>query len=432
MTNDSQPGTGRPADDDRDIPIARQPPLAGVRIVAVEQYGAGPFGTLYLADLGAEVVKIEDPSVGGDVSRYIPPGRVGTDSLFFEAFNRGKRSLALDLKTDGGRAVFERLVSSADAVFSNLRGDQADRLGLTYEVLGQINPRIVCVALTGYGRDGAAARLPGYDALIQAEAGWASLTGAPDGPPTKSALSLADYICGLTAALGLMVALYDARRTGLGRDVDTNLYDSALAMLSYPATWFLSSGFVTQRHEMSAHPSVVPFQFFATADGHIAIASPKEKFFRSLVAGMDLPELSADPRFADFESRGRHRDELLEILSARFAQRPTAVWLERLRGLVPIAPVRSLEEALDIDELRQRSMLAEYDHPAFGAVRSVGLPLTMGGFEPTYVAGPGLGADGDAILRELGYDDREVADLRAAGAFGSESRPSERDAIEPA
>jgi crotonobetainyl-CoA:carnitine CoA-transferase CaiB-like acyl-CoA transferase len=416
-----RPDPARPGDD---AEPPRAAPLAGVRIVAVEQYGAGPFGTLYLADLGAEVVKIEDPGVGGDVSRYIPPGRVGTDSLFFEAFNRGKRSLALDLKTPSGRAVFEKLIASADAVFSNLRGDQAERLGLTYEVLGQINPAIVCVALTGYGREGPGARLPGYDALIQAESGWASLTGAPDGPPTKSGLSLADYIAGLTAVLGLTVALFDARRTGIGRDVDTNLYDSALAMLSYPATWFLSSGFVTSRHEMSAHPSVVPFQFFATLDGYVAVASPKEKFFRSLADGMDLGEIGTDPRFVDFEARGRHRSELLAILSARFAERSTADWLERLRGRVPIAPVRTLEEALDVDELRDRSMLAEYEHPAFGAVRSVGLPLTMGGFEPTYTPGPALGADGDAILAELGYDAAAIERLRADGAFGSEPATS--------
>ena len=401
-----------------------------MRIVAVEQYGAGPFGTLYLADLGAEVIKIEDPAVGGDVSRYIPPGRHGTDSLFFEAFNRGKRSLALDLKTPAGRAVFERLVASADAVFSNLRGDQAERLGLTYDALGAINPAIVCVALTGYGRTGADARLPGYDALIQAESGWASLTGAPDGPPTKSGLSLADYIGGLTAALGLVVALLDARRSGIGRDVDLNLYDSALAMLSYPATWFLSSGFVTPRHEMSAHPSVVPFQFFATADGHIAVASPKEKFFRILVAGMDLADLADDPRFIDFEARGAHRAELLAILGARFAELPTADWLDRLRGRVPIAPVRSLEEALDVDELRARSMLAEYDHPSFGTVRSVGLPLAMGGFQATYAPGPSLGADGDEILRDLGLTDGEIERLRADGAFGP-ATTAPREDVEP-
>jgi crotonobetainyl-CoA:carnitine CoA-transferase CaiB-like acyl-CoA transferase len=396
----------------------RDGPLAGIRIVAVEQYGAGPFGTLYLADLGAEVIKVEDPATGGDVSRYIPPGRVGTDSLFFEAFNRGKRSIAIDLKSPAGRSVFERLVSTADAVFSNLRGDQAERLGLTYEVLGRINPRIVCVALTGYGSSGPGARLPGYDALVQAEAGWASLTGAPDGPPTKSGLSLADYIGGLTAALGLTVALLDAQRTGHGRDVETNLYDSALAMLSYPATWYLSSGFVTPRHEMSGHPSVVPFQFFATGDGYVAVASPKEKFFKALAEGLDLAEIASDPRFADFDGRGRHRRELLEILSARFAQRTTAEWLERLRGRVPIAPVRSLEEALDLEELRDRDMLAEYEHPVLGTIRSVGVPLGIGGSAPSYRPGPGLGADSLAILVELGYDDEEITRLRSDGAFG--------------
>jgi len=410
-------------------PADRAAPLAGVRIIAVEQYGAGPFGTLYLADLGADVIKVEDPGTGGDVSRYIPPGRVGTDSLFFEAFNRGKRSIAIDLKSAAGRAVFERLVASADAVFSNLRGDQPERLGLTYAVLGRINPAIVCVALTGYGRPGAAARLPGYDALVQAESGWAALTGAPDGPPTKSGLSLADYIAGLTAMLGLMVALFDARRTGVGRDVDTNLYDSALAMLSYPATWFLSSGFVTERHAMSAHPSVVPFQFFPTADGHIAIAAPKEKFFRVMVEAMGLGELADDPRFIDFDARRGHRDELLAILSERFAQDTTAAWLGILRGRIPIAPVRSMAEALDPGELRARGMLAEYEHPVFGAVRSVGLPLALGGFEPDYAPGPGLGADGDGVLRDVGFSPAEIEALRADGAFGADGPGTE--ATEP-
>ncbi len=391
------------SDDSPPRSTSRPAPLSGVRIVAVEQYGAGPFGSLYLADLGADVIKVEDPGTGGDVSRYIPPGQAGTDSLFFEAFNRGKRSIALDLKSADGRAVFERLVASADAIYSNLRGDQPERLGLTYAALGAVNAAIVCVALTGYGRTGPGARLPGYDALIQAESGWAALTGSPDGPPTKSGLSLADYVAGLTAVLGLMVALFDARRTGLGRDVDTNLYDSALAMLSYPATWFLSSGFVTQRQAMSGHPSVVPFQFFATADGYVAIAAPKEKFFRALVERMGLAELASDPRFADFEGRRHHREVLLARLTGRFAERTTADWLETLRGVIPIAPVRSMEAALDRDELVARGMLAEYDHPAFGRVGSIGLPLSMTGHVPTYRAAPGLGADGAELLEELGF-----------------------------
>ncbi len=386
--------------------------------MAVEQYGAGPFGTMYLADLGADIIKVEDPGMGGDVSRYIPPGQWGTDSLFFEAFNRSKRSISLDLKSAAGREVFERLVAGADAVFSNLRGDQPERLRIRYQDLARVNPRIVCVALTGYGSAPGQALLPGYDALVQAESGWASLTGGPDDPPTKSGLSLADYICGLTAMVGLLAGLREAERTGRGRDIDTNLYDSSLAMLSYPATWFLSSGFETRRLPRSAHPSVVPFQFFRTADGYIAIACPKERFFTELVRVMGLPELASDERFASFAARGRHRDEVLERLGARFAELTTREWLELLRGVVPIAPVRSMAEALDVDELTARGMLAEYEDETFGRVRSVGLPLHVGGFEPSYRPGPSLGQDTDALLAELGYEPVDVERLRAAGAFG--------------
>jgi crotonobetainyl-CoA:carnitine CoA-transferase CaiB-like acyl-CoA transferase len=407
----------------------RPAPLAGLRVIAIEQYGAGPFGSLYLADLGAEVIKIEDPGVGGDVSRYIPPGVVGTDSLFFEAFNRNKRSVALDLKHPQGREVFERLVASADAVFSNLRGDQPARLRLRHADLAPVNPRIVCVAITGYGHRPDQAKLPGYDALIQAESGWASLTGDPDGPPTKSGLSLVDYIAGLTAMVGLMAGVMEARTTGVGRDIDTNLYDSALAMLSYPATWYLSTGFVTTRRPLSAHPSIVPFQFFATADGYLALACPKEKFFTALVSAMDLPALATDERFASFTARGTHRSETLAILEGRFLERTTAEWLAVLRGVVPVAPVRSLQEALDLDELQGREMLAEYQHPTLGTVRSVGLPLHVGGFAPAYAPGPLLGGDQDAVLAEVGYAPDEINALREMGAFGGPAAAASEPAI---
>jgi len=399
-------------------PGERPGPLAGLRVLAVEQFGAGPFGTMLLADLGAEVIKIEDPGSGGDVSRYVPPQQAGSDSLYFEAVNRGKRSILLDIKNGAGREVFERLVGTADAVFSNLRGDQPERLGLTWKRLRHINERIVCVALTGYGRTGADAQLPGYDALVQAAAGWAALTGSPDDPPIKSGLSLADYATGWAAMVGLLAAVMDARRTGIGRDVDTDLYDVALSMLTHHAAWHLSAGIETVRQPMSGHASVVPFQFFQTADGHIAVAAAKERFFRDLVTAIDLPELATDPRFVDMGSRSRHRSELLASLAGRFAERTTAEWLDRLLGVVPVSAVRSMEEALDVADLERRSMLAEYDHPRFGTVRAVGTPVFVSDYVPRYRAGPAVGADGPALMDELEYTTEEREELHVRGAFG--------------
>ena len=402
---------------------ARQPgraaPLASLRVIAVEQFGAGPFGTLILADLGAEVIKIEDPAAGGDVGRRVPPGADHGSSLYFEAFNRGKRSIALDLTNTAGRGLFQRLVARADAVYNNLRGDLPERLGLTYDALSDVNQAIVCVSLSAYGREGYRRAEPGYDALIQAETGWASLTGEPGAPPARSGLPLADYATGLTAAFGLLAGVIDARRTGIGRDIDTSLFDTALAMLSYQATWWLSAGVEAARRPLSAHPSIVPFQFFATSDGYIAVACAKEKFFHALTAGIGLHGLSEDPRFATFSDRHEHRDLLVPLLAARFREESTEAWLEKLRGLVPCAPVRDLADALDLERLQDRHMLAEYDHPVLGTVRSVGLPLHVSGHTPRYQASSSLGGDTADLLAELGFDEGEVAQLRNQGAFGA-------------
>jgi crotonobetainyl-CoA:carnitine CoA-transferase CaiB-like acyl-CoA transferase len=393
--------------------------LADLRIVAVEQFGAGPFGTLLLADLGAEVIKIEDPAAGGDVGRSVPPGAVDGSSLYFEAFNRGKRSIALDLTNEAGRGVLHRLVAASDAVYNNLRGDLPERLGLTYAALGEVNPAIVCVSLSAYGREGERRAEPGYDALVQAEAGWASLTGEPGTPPARSGLPMVDYAAGLMAACGLLAGVHEARRTGHGRDIDTSLFDTALAMLSYQATWWLSAGIPTRRLPQSAHPSIVPFQFFETSDGHIAIACAKEKFFTALAEALEMPRLTHDPRFASFAARHEHREALTEALSARLREQTTDEWLDKLRGDVPCAPVRDLEDALDTERLRERGMLAGYDHPWLGAVRGVGLPLKTSGFVPNYRPAPALGGDAAALLAEIGYDEPEVAGLSRLGAFGS-------------
>jgi crotonobetainyl-CoA:carnitine CoA-transferase CaiB-like acyl-CoA transferase len=405
--------------DQTTTPHRHAAPLQGLRILAVEQFGAGPFGSLLLADLGAEVIKIEDADRGGDVGRSVPPGAAGGSSLYFEAFNRGKRSLALDLTNPAGREVLRKLVATADAVFNNLRGDLPERLGLTYAALANANPRIVCVSLSAYGRQGPRRAEPGYDALMQAEAGWASLTGEPDAPPARSGLPMVDYAAGLAAACGLLAGVLQARATGQGREIDASLFDTALAMLSYQAAWWLSAGIPTDRLPQSAHPSIVPFQFFQTADGHIAIACAKEKFFVALSEALGLPSAAEDARFATFASRHKHREDLLRILEQRFRERTTAEWIALLRGQVPCAPVRDLPDALTLEALAERGMLAAYDHPHLGPVRAVGLPLRVAGYEPDYQPSPALGADAADLLAELGYGDDDIARLRSAGAFGA-------------
>ncbi|MGH7716841.1 MAG: CaiB/BaiF CoA transferase family protein, partial [Vulcanimicrobiaceae bacterium] len=222
-------------------------PLADVRILAVEQYGAGPWGTIHLADLGADVIKIEDPRTRGDVGRYVPPHQTGDDSLFFEAFNRNKRTLDLDLFSTSGREIFLDLVRKSDAVYSNLRGDIPKKLRITYDDLKGANPRIVCCSLSGFGMTGPRRKDPAYDYILQGIAGWMSVTGEPDGPPAKSGLSVVDFAGGYVAALAMMIGIHAARRDGKGMDCDTSLFDVAIGMTNYLATWNLSAGDVPKR-----------------------------------------------------------------------------------------------------------------------------------------------------------------------------------------
>ena len=289
-------------------------PLADVRVVAVEQYGAGPWGTLQLADLGAEVIKIEDPESSGDVGRYVPPFQEGEDSLFFETFNRNKKSVSLDLRHREARGVLEDLVRESDAVYSNLKGDQPRKLGLTYDQLKDVNPRIVCCSLSGFGMTGPRAAEGGYDYMMQGLAGWMSLTGEPGGPPTKSGLSLVDLSGGYVSAIAVLSGLWRARRDGVGCDCDISLFETALAELMYVGTWVATGGYEPRRMPNSAHPSIVPFQNVRTSDGWIVVACPKPRFWELLCHAVGRPELLEDPRFSDFAARDANRDDLLLIL----------------------------------------------------------------------------------------------------------------------
>jgi crotonobetainyl-CoA:carnitine CoA-transferase CaiB-like acyl-CoA transferase len=386
-------------------------PLADVRIIAIEQYGAGPFGSVHLADLGAEVIKVEDPSSGGDIGRYVPPYQQGEDSLFFEAFNRNKRSISLDLSTPEGREVFEDLVRVSDVVYSNLRGDVPAKIGITYDDLKSVNPQIVCCALTGFGMTGPRANEPGYDYVLQGMAGWMDITGEPSGPPTKSGLSIVDYSGGLVAAISILAGVHAARRDGAGMDCDISLFDTAISMLTYPAIWNLNGDFEPKRTHHSAHPSLVPFQAFPTSDGWIVVACPKEKFWRRLAVVVGRPELAADEKFATFAARARNAGELIPILEEIFASRTEEEWLELLRAAgVPCGPVNSVSEALADEHTIARGMIVETEHPEFGTVRQVRSPVRVGVEKAEYRRAPQRNEDAGYVLTELlGYDSARVA-----------------------
>ncbi len=392
-------------------------PLEGVRVLAVEQYGAGPFGTMFLADQGAEVIKIENPADGGDMARAIGPHFFAPgDSQFFHSFNRNKRSVTIDLGRDEGKAVLIDLVGSADALACNLRGDVPDKLGITYEHLKAHNPKIVCAHLTAYGRNGPRANWPGYDYMMQAEAGYFSVTGEPGGPPARFGLSVVDMMTGLAMAYALLAALTAARATGEGRDIDVSLFDVALHNTSYLATWYLNEGVNQARLARSAHPSLTPCQLYPTADGWIFIMCNKEKFWPALCHKLGRPEWADDARFRTFKERLESRETITELLDAELGKRSTGDWLEIFAGVVPAAPVNDIAEALDNPFVVESDRLQTLDHPTHGPYRMVAPPVRTKEVVAARPA-PALGADTDAVLTDLGYTASRIDALRKAGVI---------------
>ena len=391
-------------------------PLKGVRVLAVEQYGAGPFGTLFLADQGAEVIKVENPRDGGDMARgvgpyFFEPG----DSHFFHAFNRNKRSVTLDLNTDEGKALFHQLVGTADAVVSNLRGDVPEKLGLTYASLKTYNPKVVCAHLSAYGRTGPRASWPGYDYLMQAESGYLSLTGEADGPPTRMGLSIVDLMTGLGLAYATLTALTAARETGVGRDIDVSLFDMSLYNLCYVANWYLNCDVVTTRLPRSAHPSLTPCAQYKTRDGWIFLMCNKEKFWPALCEKIERPELATDSRFATFADRLANRELVTEVLDEALSERDTADWLAHFAGVVPAAPINDVAQALDNPFVTENGRLQTLEHANGSTYRMVNTPIGTEGLTPPANPAPALGRDTDALLEEIGLTAEQCARLRDAG-----------------
>jgi crotonobetainyl-CoA:carnitine CoA-transferase CaiB-like acyl-CoA transferase len=368
---------------------------------------------MFLADLGAEVIKIENPETGGDVARYVPPYTGDKDSVYFQSFNRNKRSMTLNLRHPRTTEILHALVKTADGVFNNLRGDIPARLGLDYPALSKVKKSIVCASLSAFGRTGRRASEPGYDYLMQGYAGWMSITGEPGGPPQKTGLSLVDLSGGVMASLGFVSAVMRARETGVGCDVDVNLFDAALSQTCYVGAWHLTKGYEPHRMPDSSHPSQIPSQVLPTKDGWLVVMCAKEKFYQNLVRIFGAPEMAEDPRFRTFADRLENRQTLVPLLKELSKKKTTEKWLELLTGEVPCAPVNTMEEAFQDPQAEEDGMILEMPHPQFGTVRVAGNPIKISDAAVEHRRGPALGEDTETILKdELGYGVQEIEEMR--------------------
>jgi len=393
-------------------------PLTGVRVLAVEQYGAGPFGTMYLANQGAEVIKIENPSDGGDMSRAVGPYFLGPeDSEFFHSFNANKKSVTINLQKPEGLAVFHELVKTADAVSNNLRGDVPEKLGLDYASLKAVNPKVVCAHLSAYGRSGSRQTWPGFDYLMQAETGWFSLTGEPGTPPARFGLSVVDMMTGLAMAFSLVSAVVAARSSGIGRDMDVSLFDLALHNTSYLSTWYLNDNVVTERLERSAHPSLTPCQLYKTKNGWIFLMCNKEKFWPILCDKLGQASWSEDPRFLLFENRLEHRETLQQMLDEALSTKTTEEWLSTFAGSVPAAPIYDIGQAMNNPFVSERDGIHNFANPENPnkTFKMVAHPIRSSGDEPLNNPAPKLGENTDSILGETGYTDDQINELKDKG-----------------
>ncbi len=391
-------------------------PLQGIRILAIEQFGAGPYGSMYLAELGAEVIKIENRATGGDPSRQ--SGAVtldDDDSAYFQAFNLSKKSVTLNLKDTQGRAIFEKLVETADVVWNNLRGSQPKKLGLDYASLKHVKANIICTHISAYGRDNDRADWPGYDYLMQAECGFLGLTGEPNSPPSRFGLSMIDFMTGVVAALGCVAALLGRDRQG-GRDVDVSLFDVALHQLTYPGTWYMNHGIETHRVARSAHPYNTPVQLFKTEDGWIFLMCMTQKFWELLATLIESPELIDDPRFVSMANRAENREALTQELDAILCKHTTQHWFALLQTHIPVAPVNTLSEALTNPFVQANGMRQQLKHRKVETYEALSNPIKLDNQRLDTHCGHGLGADNESVLgEELNLSDLDA--LKAAGVI---------------
>ena len=392
-------------------------PLAGIRVLDLTRALSGPFATMILGDLGADVIKVEDTWHGDDTRRWGPPFQ-GDDASYFLSVNRNKRALSVNMKTPEGRDIVRQLAAASDILMENFRPGAAARLGLGYAELARQNPRLIYASISGYGQTGPSASLPGYDAVAQAVSGMMSVTGEAVGDPVRSGTSSADVGAGMWALIGILAALHAREATGQGQLVDVSLLDGQLAWLTYVAGKYFATGVTPGRHG-SAHENLIPYQVFPTADAPLMVAVGSDGLWRRFTAATGLDELTDDPRFATNPDRVRHRDVLIPRIEAVLATRGCAEWTGLLNGAgVPAGPVNTVPAALRQPQVAAREMVVEIEHPVAGKLKMLGSPIKLSA-QPASIRRPPptLGQHTDEILAETGLTAREIAGLRERGVI---------------
>lgn len=406
-------------DDIKKAPLQSKPPgpLAGLRVLDLTQFLSGPFGTMILGDLGAEVIKVEPRA--GELSRTIPPHFVGEDSVYYLSVNRNKKNIVINLKTPEGAQVVRDLVLACDIVVENFRPGVLERLGICYEKLAQEKPALIWCSVSGFGQDGPWRDWPAYDMMIQALSGGMSLTGAQDGPPVRAGIPLGDISAGMFGVIGVLAALQERHRTGRGRLVDVAMLDCQVAMLSYQAAYYLHSGQVPGR-QGTGHDSIPTYGTFPSSDGRsIVVTANTEKMWQQMAVFLGLGDLIDDPRFLTNHERLANRSELEPLLQRAFLKRSAQEWMEDfLAAGIPAGVVNTLDLALGSPQVHHRSMLLDLDNQAGKVVRVVGNPIKFDGRETTPLRyPPGLGQDTDQVLESvLGLSRSKIDELCASGA----------------
>jgi formyl-CoA transferase len=390
--------------------------LQGVRVLDLSRVLAGPYCTMVLGDLGAEVVKVEAPGLGDDTRHWGPPFSQGGESAYFLCVNRNKRSLTLNLKSEQGLQILKRLISHSDVLVENFRVDTLEKWGLSYASLQELRPSLVYCTITGYGYTGPYRDLPGYDFIVQAQGGLMSITGPADGEPYKVGVAIADITAGLFACNAILAALFERERSGKGQRIDISLLDSQIAWLANVGSNYLVSG-ETPRRYGNAHPNIVPYQTFRASDGYFALAIGNDFQWRQFCGKIGRPDWAEDQRFRTNASRVNHREALIPLLDGIFAQFPISHWLRLLESIgVPCGPINSIDQVLADPQVQARQMLIDVPHPSAGSIRLIASPLKIPTAPPVIrYPPPMLGEHTHQILHDLlGYSNQVIEELHAA------------------